>query len=56
MMTEAQKQPSTSEQPLQQDKADKPSEDFQRFDEVASKLFQVPVEEVRNLEQKDKKL
>jgi hypothetical protein len=49
MMTEAQKQPNTSEQPPQQEDADKPSEDFQRFDDVASKLFQVPVEEVRNL-------
>jgi hypothetical protein len=30
----------------------KRSQDFQKFDEVAGKLFQVPIEEVRDLEQK----
>jgi hypothetical protein len=51
VMTEAQKQPSKPEQFQQQEDTDKPSKDFQRFDEVVSKLFRVPVEEVRDLEQ-----
>jgi hypothetical protein len=33
-------------------KQDKQSDDFKSFDEAASKLFKVPVEEVRELEDK----
>ena len=35
------------------DKA-KPTEEFQCFEDVASKIFQVPIEEVRELEKKEK--
>lgn len=31
-----------------------PSEEFQRFEDVANKIFQVPVEEVRELEKNGK--
>jgi hypothetical protein len=32
----------------------KPTEDFQRFEDVASKIFQVPIDEVRALEEAEK--
>ena len=32
----------------------KQTEEFQRFEDVASKIFQVPVEEVRELEKSEK--
>lgn len=34
---------------------EKPSDDFRSFDEAASKLFKVPVEEIRELEEKEDK-
>lgn len=35
--------------------SDELSEEFESFDEVAGKLFRVPVEEVRELERKERK-
>jgi hypothetical protein len=43
---------------MDKEETQKPSlettEEFQRFEDVASKIFQVPIDEVRELEKKEK--